>query len=144
MDSLSHLCRNRLTPHWRDRRLVLLPGTVKVGLQLYRALTCCYRPCYPTGLRLSVTMLVRSIQCSKSRKLTFSHQNFYPTIYMLNDPHPIAICKSTALPDGSPIPNGERTYANACTIKVSIPNFGFGKCVYQIVAWLFWGTISSL
>ncbi|KAF9645772.1 WD40 repeat-like protein [Thelephora ganbajun] len=52
------------------------------------------------GLRLSVTLL-----------------NFYPTIYTLSDPHPIAVCKGTVLPDGSPIPDGERTYANACTIK---------------------------
>jgi len=43
--------------------------------------------------------------------------NFYPTIYALNDLHPIAICKSTVLPDGSSIPGGERTYTNTCTIK---------------------------
>jgi len=52
------------------------------------------------GLRLSVTLL-----------------NFYPTLYALNDPHPIAVCKGEVLPDGGPIPDGERTYANTCTIK---------------------------
>lgn len=52
------------------------------------------------GLRLSVTLL-----------------NFYPTLYALNDPHPIAICKATVLPDGNPIPDGERAYSNGCTIK---------------------------
>jgi len=55
------------------------------------------------GSRLSVTML-----------------NYYPTIYALNDPHPIAICKSTVLPDGIPIPDRERTYTNACTIKAHL------------------------
>ncbi|KAF9779652.1 WD40 repeat-like protein [Thelephora terrestris] len=49
--------------------------------------------------------------------LTSTTQNFYPTLYALSDPHPIAICRGGVLPDGSPIPDGERTYSNACTIK---------------------------
>lgn len=51
-------------------------------------------------MRLSVTLL-----------------GFYPTLYALSDPHPIAVCKGTLLPDGSQVPEGERTYVNACTIK---------------------------
>ena len=65
-DSLSHHCRSQVTPHWRDQRLVLLPGIVKVGLELHRALICYWMPYCSTGLRLSVTMLVCSILCSKN------------------------------------------------------------------------------
>lgn len=72
-------------------------------------------------------MLVCSVLDINSLGLTFLIQNFYPTIYALNDPHPIGICNSSVLPDGTSIPDGERTYLNACTIKVSSPNLGFEK-----------------
>ena len=89
-------------------------------------------------------MLVCGVRYINNLELTFLIQNFYPTIYALNDPHPIAICKSTVSPDGTPIPEGERTYVNACTIKVSSPNFGLETRVYRTVAWVFWGTIPHL
>ncbi|OCB84985.1 WD40 repeat-like protein [Sanghuangporus baumii] len=40
-----------------------------------------------------------------------------PTIYSISDPIPLAVCSGTNLPDGSPVPEGERTYKNACTMK---------------------------
>ncbi|KAJ7160099.1 WD40 repeat-like protein [Mycena filopes] len=43
--------------------------------------------------------------------------NYFPTIYALTDPDPVAVCSAAKLPDGTPIPPGERTYANACTMK---------------------------
>ncbi|KAK2465717.1 hypothetical protein APHAL10511_002261 [Amanita phalloides] len=52
------------------------------------------------GSRLAVTLL-----------------HYYPTIYTLSDPHPIAILSGNQLPDGSPIHPGERTYSNSCTMK---------------------------
>ncbi|KAJ7022762.1 WD40 repeat-like protein [Mycena alexandri] len=52
------------------------------------------------GTQLGVTML-----------------NYFPTIYALIDPDPVAVCSAANLPDGTPIPPGQRTYANACTMK---------------------------
>ncbi|KAH9841355.1 WD40 repeat-like protein [Rhodofomes roseus] len=53
-----------------------------------------------TGTKLAATMM----HCS-------------PAIYSLSDPYPVAVCTAATLPDGSPIPPDERTYANSCTIK---------------------------
>ncbi|GJE88449.1 WD40 domain-containing protein [Phanerochaete sordida] len=53
-----------------------------------------------TGSRLAVTLL-----------------GYYPTIYSISDPYPLAICSGRYQPDGNDIPTGERTYANSCTIK---------------------------
>ncbi|KAJ3573186.1 hypothetical protein NP233_g2603 [Leucocoprinus birnbaumii] len=44
-------------------------------------------------------------------------QNWYPTIYSVSDPNPIAMCTGENRPDGTPVPPGERTYCNACTMK---------------------------
>ncbi|KAJ7851678.1 WD40 repeat-like protein [Mycena olivaceomarginata] len=52
------------------------------------------------GTQLGVTML-----------------NYFPTIYSLSDADPVAVCSASNLPDGTPVPPGERTYANACTMK---------------------------
>ncbi|KAF7299756.1 WD40 repeat-like protein [Mycena chlorophos] len=52
------------------------------------------------GTHLAVTML-----------------NYCPTIYALNDAHPLAVCSAPNLPDGTPVPEGGRTYSNCCTIK---------------------------
>ncbi|KAJ6611391.1 WD40-repeat-containing domain protein, partial [Mycena sp. CBHHK59/15] len=43
--------------------------------------------------------------------------HYFPTIYALMDPHPVAVCSAPNLPDGTPVPPGERTYANSCTMK---------------------------
>ncbi|KAH9936079.1 WD40 repeat-like protein [Fomitopsis serialis] len=50
-------------------------------------------------------------------KLAATMTHFSPTIYSLSDPYPIAVCTASTQPDGSPIPQGERSYANSCTIK---------------------------
>lgn len=52
------------------------------------------------GGRLAVTML-----------------HWYPTIYALSDPYPLAVCTGRNNPDGNPVPAGERTYSNSCTMK---------------------------
>lgn len=46
-------------------------------------------------------------------------QQYYPVIYGLNDPHPLAVCTGRNLPDGSPVPPGERSYCNVSTMKVT-------------------------
>lgn len=72
-------------------------------------------------------------------------QSFYPTLYALSDPYPIAVCKGTLLPDGSQVPEGERTYANACTIKVLFPGYILeGRGADRRIAWVIWRTISDL
>ncbi|KIM54494.1 hypothetical protein SCLCIDRAFT_136752 [Scleroderma citrinum Foug A] len=55
------------------------------------------------GSRLAVTML-----------------HWYPTIYALSDPHPLAICTGHNNADGTPIAEGERTYSNSCTMKSGV------------------------
>ncbi|KAJ7274164.1 WD40 repeat-like protein [Mycena rebaudengoi] len=52
------------------------------------------------GSQLSVTML-----------------HYLPTIYSLMDPHPVAVCSGQNLPSGTPVPAGETTYSNSCTMK---------------------------
>ncbi|KAJ7213896.1 WD40 repeat-like protein [Mycena pura] len=52
------------------------------------------------GTQLAVTML-----------------NYLPTIYALSDPDPVAVCSAQNLPDGTPVPEGARTYGNQCTMK---------------------------
>ncbi|KAF8719093.1 hypothetical protein AX14_011463 [Amanita brunnescens Koide BX004] len=47
--------------------------------------------------------------------VTFLH--YYPTIYTLSDPNPIAVLSGNKLPNGSTVPAGERTYSNSCTMK---------------------------
>jgi WD repeat-containing protein 22 len=46
-------------------------------------------------------------------------QHFYPTIYSVSDPHPLAVCTGRNLPSGEAVPPGERTYSDSCTIKVT-------------------------
>lgn len=70
-------------------------------------------------------------------------QDFYPTIYALNDAHPIAVCKGSLLPDGSPIPDGERTYTNSCTIKVSHQSGRLEEGADRSIAWVVWRTVST-
>ncbi|THH27002.1 hypothetical protein EUX98_g7186 [Antrodiella citrinella] len=53
-----------------------------------------------TGSKLAVTML-----------------HHRPTIYSLMDPHPFATCSGANAPNGTPIPKGQRSYSNCCTIK---------------------------
>lgn len=51
-------------------------------------------------------------------KLAVTFLNFFPTIYSLGDPAPLAICSGRRRPGGDDIPSGERTYVNTCTMKV--------------------------
>ncbi|KAG8905300.1 hypothetical protein FRB99_000273 [Tulasnella sp. 403] len=50
-------------------------------------------------------------------KFAITFMGHYPTIYSPNDPYPLAYCTGRTLPDGSPIPSGERTYSNSATMK---------------------------
>lgn len=47
-------------------------------------------------------------------------QHWFPTIYAISDPHPLAVLTGKNNPDGSPVNVGERTYSNSCTMKVSL------------------------
>ncbi|KAI8994199.1 WD40 repeat-like protein [Trametes punicea] len=51
------------------------------------------------------------------RRLALTMLHHYPTLYALNDPHPIAMFSGRHRPDGSPVPSGERTWSNSCTMK---------------------------
>ena len=46
-------------------------------------------------------------------------KHYLPTIYAIMDPDPLAVLSGRNLPDGALVPDGERTYTNSCTIKVS-------------------------
>jgi hypothetical protein len=41
-----------------------------------------------------------------------------PTLYTVDDEHPVATCSGSNFPDGQPVPTGERTYSHTCTMKV--------------------------
>ncbi|KAF9533088.1 WD40-repeat-containing domain protein, partial [Crepidotus variabilis] len=57
-----------------------------------------------------------------------SSTHYFPTIYAVSDADPAAILKGNTLPDGSPIPEGERKYTNSCTMKHgSFGGFGLGE-----------------
>ncbi|KAI0670884.1 WD40 repeat-like protein [Trametes maxima] len=51
------------------------------------------------------------------RRLALTMLHHLPTLYSLNDPYPIATFSGRHLPDGSPVPGGERTWSNSCTMK---------------------------
>ncbi|KAF7364852.1 WD40 repeat-like protein [Mycena venus] len=73
------------------------------------------------GTQLGVTMMVSKL-CLPLRTEPHYPKNYFPTIYSLTDADPVAVCSAANLPDGTPIPPGERTYANVCTMK----HGGFG------------------
>jgi len=60
-----------------------------------------------TGTKLAATML-----------------HYFPTIYSLADPYPLAICSGRRQRDGEPFPKGQGSYTNSCTIKHG--SFGSG------------------
>ncbi|KAG2101108.1 WD40 repeat-like protein [Suillus discolor] len=43
--------------------------------------------------------------------------HYFPTIYAMSDPHPLAICTGRNTPDGTPISPPQRSYTNSCTMK---------------------------
>ncbi|KAI0354866.1 WD40 repeat-like protein [Trametes cingulata] len=53
----------------------------------------------------------------EGRRLALTMLHHYPTLYSLNDPYPIATFSGRYLPDGTPVPEGERTWSNSCTMK---------------------------
>ncbi|KAJ7780750.1 WD40 repeat-like protein [Mycena maculata] len=62
----------------------------------------------------------------EASSIVFNHQgtqlgvtmlHYFPTIYALTDPDPLAVCSAPNLPGGTPVPSGERTYVNSCTMK---------------------------
>ncbi|KAF8133718.1 WD40 repeat-like protein [Boletus edulis] len=50
-------------------------------------------------------------------KLAVTMLHWFPTIYTVSDPHPVAVLTGKNDPDGSPVNFGERTYSNSCTMK---------------------------
>ncbi|KAF8634162.1 hypothetical protein AX15_001030 [Amanita polypyramis BW_CC] len=50
-------------------------------------------------------------------KLAVTLLHYYPTIYTLSDPNPVAVLTGDQSLNGSPVPPGERTYSNSCTMK---------------------------
>ncbi|KAI0648164.1 WD40 repeat-like protein [Trametes meyenii] len=65
------------------------------------------------------------------RRLALTMLHHYPTLYSLNDPYPIAMFNGRHLPDGSPVPDGMRTWSNSCTMKHgSFGGFGLDRDDY--------------
>ncbi|KAH7885436.1 WD40 repeat-like protein [Phlebopus sp. FC_14] len=50
-------------------------------------------------------------------KLAVTMLHWFPTIYALSDPHPLAVCTGHNNPDGTPVLHGEKSYSNSCTMK---------------------------
>jgi WD repeat-containing protein 22 len=50
-------------------------------------------------------------------KLAVTMLHWFPTIYAVSDPHPLAVLTGKNNPDGLPVNVGERTYSNSCTMK---------------------------
>ncbi|KIK92955.1 hypothetical protein PAXRUDRAFT_829466 [Paxillus rubicundulus Ve08.2h10] len=51
------------------------------------------------------------------RKLAVTMLHWFPTIYALSDPHPLAVLTGHNNPDGTPVTPGKRTYSNSTTMK---------------------------
>ncbi|KAI0365711.1 WD40 repeat-like protein [Pilatotrama ljubarskyi] len=67
----------------------------------------------------------------EGHRLALTMLHHYPTLYSLNDPYPIATFSGRHLPDGSPVPEGERTWSNSCTMKhASFGGFGSDRDSY--------------
>lgn len=66
-------------------------------------------------------------------RLGVTFLNYFPTIYSINDSEPLAICTGRNRPDGTPVGDGERTYINSCTMKVSFSVGGVGWHVAERV-----------
>ena len=63
--------------------------------------------------------------------LTPDFQNFLPVVYSTSDPYPIAVCSARYNPDGTPIPEGSKTYKSSATIKhVSLGGPGLDEDIY--------------
>ncbi|KAM6494060.1 WD40-repeat-containing domain protein [Amanita muscaria] len=43
--------------------------------------------------------------------------HYYPTVYSLSDPNPVAVLTAKQLPNGNFVPPTEKTYSNSCTMK---------------------------
>ncbi|KAG0703749.1 WD40 repeat-like protein [Suillus ampliporus] len=69
------------------------------------------------GDKLAVTFLVSVSPCGYVMLSLIMFQHYFPTIYALSDPHPLAICTGRNAPDGTPISPSQRTYTNSCTMK---------------------------
>ncbi|EIM81489.1 WD40 repeat-like protein [Stereum hirsutum FP-91666 SS1] len=54
---------------------------------------------------------------SEGTKLAVVLLHYYPTIYSIKYPYPLATCSGSNLPDGSPVPPGTRKFSNSCTVK---------------------------
>ncbi|KAG2057658.1 WD40 repeat-like protein [Suillus hirtellus] len=50
-------------------------------------------------------------------KLAVTFLHYFPTIYAMSDPHPLAICTGRNTPDGTPVSPPQRSYTNSCTMK---------------------------
>ncbi|KAJ3534353.1 hypothetical protein NMY22_g6964 [Coprinellus aureogranulatus] len=51
----------------------------------------------------------------EGERLSVTFLHYLPTIYTVSDPNPIAVCSGAPL--NQPLPPGERTYMNSCTMK---------------------------
>ncbi|EPS96551.1 hypothetical protein FOMPIDRAFT_1032367 [Fomitopsis schrenkii] len=99
----------------RDTRMAFGPKSRRLNKGVVRKFVTTITK--PTMRHLSNPELSSVTFDSTGTKLAATMALFGPTIYKTSDPYPIAVCAATTLPDGSPIPEGERTYANSCTIK---------------------------
>ncbi|KAI0763562.1 WD40 repeat-like protein [Trametes elegans] len=53
----------------------------------------------------------------EGRRLALTMLHTHPALYAVNDSYPIATFSGRYQPDGTPVPAGDRTWSNSCTMK---------------------------
>ncbi|KIP10171.1 hypothetical protein PHLGIDRAFT_28569 [Phlebiopsis gigantea 11061_1 CR5-6] len=93
--------------HLRDIRMMFGPLTARSKEGIV----------HTVGIHIHDLPSIPLIKLSKGSKLAITFLGYLPTIYSIVDPYPIAVCSGQMQPNGDPIPSGERSYSNCCTIK---------------------------
>lgn len=118
------------------RTLRLFTRTEQRGIRPGRS-DACYPGEISTHFYVCRHEICRHVSCKTSQSQSvfmrgtqwFQRKNYFPTIYSLNDPDPLAVLSAQFLPNGSPIPLGQRTYSNACTMKVRESKYMYDLCL---------------
>ncbi|KAF7316237.1 WD40 repeat-like protein [Mycena indigotica] len=99
----------------RDRRMAFGPGIQRTNQGIVQT--------YTTRLSRRDKIFLANPEPSsvvfnrQGTQLAVTMLNYFPTIYGLHDPNPLAVCSAPNLPNGIPVSARQRTYSNRCTIK---------------------------
>ncbi|TDL22196.1 WD40 repeat-like protein [Rickenella mellea] len=114
LESLFVTADNRGHVRLRDSRMAFASGAREDAGTVLQYESSISRKSVPRIVRPE-TSSVRFDRQGKMLAVTFLH--YFPTIYDFSDPFPLAVCSGARAPGGLPIPDGERTFVNSCTIK---------------------------